>query len=145
MCDRVLHIPACKAFLLFKHLKERFSIVAIDFYLLETWELCAEVELTELMDALVCAWCLLSELVAGEVEDLETLGVKFLVELLEFVVLRGETTLCGGIHDEQHFVGVLLEGYVLAFSVLDREFINSLHCLYIKYMCRFVGTNILNK
>jgi len=123
----MLHIPACKAFLFLEHLEEGFGIVTVNLHLLETRELGAKVELAELMDALVGAGCLLSELVTWEVEDFETVSMIFLIELLKFVVLRGETTLCGGIHDEQHFIGVLLEGYVLAFSVLDREFINSLH------------------
>ena len=51
------------------------------------------------------------------------LGIK----LLQLFILRGETALGGGVYDENHFVGVLFQRYGAAFSVFDREIINSLH------------------
>jgi len=52
------------------------------------------------MDALVSSGGLLPELVAWEIENLETLSMIFLVEFFQFIILRCETTLCSGIHDE---------------------------------------------
>ena len=83
------------------------------------------------MDALVGAGSLLAELVAGEVEHLEAVGVIFLVEGLQFVVLGCEATLRSGVYDEEHFVLILLQSYVFAFSVFDSEIINSLHFLFV--------------
>ena len=127
--DGVLHIPAGKAFLLLQELIERVCIVAVDLDLLETGELCAEVQFAELVNALICARCLLSELVAGEIENLESLGVILLVELLQFIVLRGESAFGCCVDNQQHLVGVLFQRDVLAFSVLDSEVINSSHCM----------------
>ena len=129
MGDGVLHIPAGEALLLLEEEVEGIGIVAIDLDLLEARELSAEVQLAELMDALVGAGSLLPELVAREVENLETLGMVFLVEFFQFVVLGCETTLCCRIDDQQHLVSVLLQGYVLAFSVLDSEVINCFHLM----------------
>ena len=132
--DGVLHIPAGKTLLLLQELVEGVGIVAVDLDLLEARELRAEVKLTELMDALVCARGLLAELVAGEVENLKALGVILLVELLQLVVLRRKSALCCCIDNQQHFIGVLLQGYVLAFSVLDSEVVNCSHVFCLKYV-----------
>ena len=121
------HIPTSKTFLLLQELVEGIGIITVYLDLLEAGELCAEVQLTELMDALVSAGSLLSELVAGEVENLEALAVILLIEFLQLVVLWGESTLGCCIDNQQHLVGVFLQGYVLAFSVLDSEVINCFH------------------
>ena len=94
------YVPAGKALLLLQELEEGVCIVAIHLDLLEAGELSAEVELAELMDALVGTWGLLTDLVAGEVENLKALGVIFLIKLLQFVVLRGEAALCGCVDNE---------------------------------------------
>ena len=80
--DRMSLIPTGEAFLLLEELIERVGIVAVDLYLLELRKLRAIGELAKLMDALVCARCLLAKLVAGEVEDLKALSMVTLVELL---------------------------------------------------------------
>ena len=64
---------------LLKELVELVCVVSIYLDLLETWELSAEVQLAELMNALVSTGSLLAELVAGEIENLETLGVVLFV------------------------------------------------------------------
>ena len=89
MGDGVFHVPAGEALLLLEEEKEGIGIVAIDLDLLEAGELGTEIQLAELMDALVCARGLLSELVAGEVENLEALGMVLLVE---FAVLTISNT-----------------------------------------------------
>ena len=125
--DGVFHIPACKALLLLQELEQRIGIVAIHLHLLEAGEVGTEGELAEFMDALVGARSLLTELVAGEIENLEAISVVLLVELLQLVVLGREATFRCRIDNQQHFVGVLLQGDVLAFSVLDSEVINCFH------------------
>ena len=79
------------------------------------------------MYLLVAAGSLLAELVAGEVENGETVGMMFFIKLLQLFILRGETALGGGVYDENHFVGVLFQRYGAAFSVFDREIIDGLH------------------
>ena len=55
----------------------------------------------ELVDLVVRAGGLATELVAGDVEDLEALVVQVLVHLLKRLVVRGETAAGGGIdHDD---------------------------------------------
>ena len=53
--DGVLHVPAGKALLLLQELEQRVGIVAVDLYLLEAGKLCTEVQLAELVYALVSA------------------------------------------------------------------------------------------
>jgi hypothetical protein len=55
-----------------------------------------------------------------------------LIQFLQLIVLRGETTLRGGVHNENHFVGILFQRYWLAFSVFDRELIDCFHFSYNK-------------
>ena len=64
-------------------------------------------ELVYLLDA---AWCLLAELVAREVKDFQTVGMVFLVQCLQFVILRCESAPGGGVHYQQHIAFVAGEG-----------------------------------
>jgi len=95
----VLHVPASKAFLFFQELEQWVGIVTIHLYLLETGKFGAEVQFTELVDALVSARSLLTKLVAREVENLEALCMVLLVQGFQFVVLWGKTALGGGVDD----------------------------------------------
>ena len=73
------------------------------------------VELAKLLDLIVAARVLAAELVAGEADDLEVVGVlrlQVLVELLQPGELRGEAAFGGGVDDEDDFVGQLREGVV---------------------------------
>ena len=123
----MLGIPAGEAFLLLQELVQGICILAVDLDLLEAGELGAEVHLAELMDAFIGARSLLSELVAGEVENLETLAVVLLVKGLQLVVLWGEAALGGCVDNQQHFVGILFQRYIFTFSVFYREIINGFH------------------
>ena len=123
----MIHVPSGEAFLLLQELEEGVGIVAVYLDFLEAWELSAEVQFTELVDALVGTRGLLSELVAWEVEDLEALSMVLLVERLQLIILRGESTLGCCIDKQKHLIGVLFQRYVFTFSVLDREFINGFH------------------
>ena len=109
MSNGVLHIPAGKAFLLLEEQEQRIGISAIDLYLLETGEFRTEVQLAELMDRLVGAGSLLAKLVAGEIENLETLAVIVFIKFFQLVVLGRETALGSCIDNQQHLVGILFQ------------------------------------
>ena len=83
------------------------------------------------MNAFVSAWSLLSKLVARKIENLEALLVICLIELFQLLILRSETALCCCVNDEQHLVGVLFQGNILSLSVLNGEFVNGSHFLFI--------------
>src|SRR3712207_4851001 len=78
-CNLICHVETSKPFLALEELVERVGIVAIHLKFLELWELGAVVELAELVYALVGARSLVAKLIAGEVEDLESLGVILLI------------------------------------------------------------------
>ena len=128
MGNGVGHIPTGKTLLFLQELIQWFGIVAVYFYFLKAWKFCSEVQLAELVNALVGSGSLLAKLVAGKVQDLEALTMVLFVQFLQFFILRCKTALCGSVHDEQHFVGVLFQRNVLAFSVFDSKIINSFHC-----------------
>ena len=107
MGNGVLHVPTSKAFLFFQELEQGLSIVAIHLDLLETGKFGAKVELAELMDALVSARSLLTKLVAGEIQNLETLSVVLLVQGFQLVVLGSEAALRSGVDNQQYFVSIL--------------------------------------
>ena len=121
-------VPTGEALLCLEELIERVSVVAVDLDLLELWELGAVGELAERVDALVGARCLLAKLIAGEVENLEALGMVFLIEFLQFLILRGETAFGGCVDDEQYLVGILAQGHFVTLSVFHTEFVNGSHC-----------------
>ena len=82
-------VPSSEAFAFLEELEEGSGIVAIHLNLLVALELRAVCKLAELMNAFVSTWRLLSKLVAREVENLETLLVVCLIELLQRLILRG--------------------------------------------------------
>lgn len=96
---------------------EGVGVVAVDLGLLHDGEAHAVVELAELLDVIVGAWLLATELVAGEAEDDKVLGVLALdlgPELLETGVLRSEAALGGCVDDEDDLALVVGEGDLLA-------------------------------
>ena len=86
--------------------------VHLDF--VELRELDAVVGRAELVDFEDAAGCLLSELVAGEVEDFESLGGELLVEGFQLFVLGREAAAGGGVDDEQHLTLVVGERHGLS-------------------------------
>ena len=109
-------IPSCKSLLLFQKFEQWVGIVAIDLDFLESGKFCAVGELAETMNGLVGAGCLLAELVAGEIEDLETLGMVSL-EGFQCLVLGGEPTFGRCVDYQKHLVGILAQGNFLSFPV----------------------------
>ena len=132
--ERVALVPTSKALTFFQKFEERGSIVSVYLDLLVALELCAVCKLAELMNAFICTRGLLTKLVARKIKYFETLRMIGLIKFLQFLILRGETTLCSGVNDEQHFVGILLEGNILSLSVFNRKFVNSSHFFYL-YVC----------
>ena len=72
---------------------KRMSIGAIHLDLVELRELDVEVGRAELMNFLNRSRSLLPKLVAGEVQNLQSLAAVFLIERLQFLVLRRESKL----------------------------------------------------
>ena len=89
--------------------KEGDSRVTVDVNLLELGELGAELERAELRDLIVGLGCLVGELVAGEVKNLEALLAMSGVDSLEVLVLRRKAAPGRGVHDEQNLARVLGE------------------------------------
>ena len=88
-------VPPGKAFLVFEKLIQGVCVFAVDLDLLESRKLRAVIELAKLVNRLVGTGSLLSELIAGEVENLKTLGVIFLVCILQLGVSGSEPALGG--------------------------------------------------
>ncbi len=127
-------VPTGKSFLLFQKFIQGLGILSVHLNLLELRKLSAIVQLAETVYALVGARSLLAELVAREVQNLETLRMIFLVKLLQLGVGGSEAALCGGVNYQQHFVGILLERHLIAFPVFYSEIINCFHLLYFIYI-----------
>lgn len=118
------HLDAHDAGLLvLEPLVEGVGIVAVHVDLAQDREGDAVVDLTEGLDLIIGAWVLAAELVAGEADDDEVIGVLLLdvlVELLQAGELGGEAALGCGVHDQddlalvsvQASLGILLCGEV---------------------------------
>lgn len=79
------------------------------------------------MDGLVIARFLVSELIAGETENGEALGVVFLVELFEGCVLWGECAFAGHVDDEEDLAAKVVEGTGLSLDILGGELVDVVH------------------
>lgn len=88
---------------MFQPLVQRVRIVAVDVDLAEDGEGDFLVQGAEVLNLLVGAGLLAAELVAGEADDCEVVGVlllDLLVDGLEVLVLVGEAALGGGVDDQ---------------------------------------------
>ena len=85
------------------------------------------VEAAELFDLLIVARFLVRKLVARETENDKSLVFIFLVQCLQTIVLRRETTFGGGVNDEDHLSFVVSEVYLFASIGEDFEIINCCH------------------
>lgn len=95
---------------------KRVGVVAVDLGLLHDGECHAVVELAELLDVVVGAGLLATELVAGEAENDKVLGVLLLElgpELLETSILGSEAALGGCVDNEDDLALVVAEGNLL--------------------------------
>ena len=67
------------------------------------------------MNLFIAARSLLTELVAREIEHLETLCMILVIDLLQFFVLRSEATLSSCVYDEKHLALVGIQRYCVFF------------------------------
>ena len=108
-------------------LKDRISVLTVDITLRHQREGHTMVETAELLDLLIAARLLVSELIAREAEDDESLVFVFLIQCLQTIVLRRETAFRSGINDEEHLTFVVCEIYFFASVIEDFEIINGCH------------------
>src|SRR5262252_2313248 len=87
-------------------------IIAVNLDLGEQRKVHAVIQIAERFDFFIATGFLVSELIAGETEDLEAFVVVFAVEFLKTLVLRSETALAGGVDDKQNLAFVGGEGLV---------------------------------
>ena len=106
LADTLEHRMGClrfETFVLFRRslgleiLKDRIGIRTVDVALSHQRESYTVIEAAELFNLLVATRLLVGELVTRETEDDETLIFVLLIEFLQTVVLRCESTLAGGI------------------------------------------------
>jgi hypothetical protein len=82
-------------------------IAAVDVHLGEHGEAHAVILFAEGADLVGRARFLRTELVAGEAQHHRALVLELLVHRFQALVLRRETALAGGVHDQQHLALVL--------------------------------------
>ena len=103
----VVEVKAAEALLCFQ-IGEKGRLtgaVHVDFVKLR--ELDVEIGGAELMNLLNRAGSLLAELVAGEIEYFKAIGMVFLVECLQLIILVREATTGGCVHNQQHLALVV--------------------------------------
>jgi hypothetical protein len=104
--------------LLLHPLPHLLGIVTVDVRFAQHLKTHTVVDLAEVLDLVVGPWVLVVELIAGEGEEGEVVGVlgaEVFVEGFERGELRGEATFGGRVHDEEDFGAVLGERVGSAF------------------------------
>ena len=89
---RILHQPFVK----------RDRILTVDIDLGELWEGNAVTAGAERINLLIAAGCLLAELVAGKIQNLETCIMVCVVDLLQLSILRCETASGSGVDNQKN-------------------------------------------
>jgi len=100
------------------------DLVAVDVRLAEHGERDAVVDHAEVLDLVVAARVLAAELVAGEAEELDVVGVlalQLFVELLKTLELRGEAAFAGGVDDQHDLALQVLQRVRLTLLVVGLE------------------------
>ena len=114
-------------FLLLQVFVERVGVASVHLNFRELGERGVVVQGAELCDFLIASGRLVSELVAGEVQDFKAFLVILLVESVESLVLRGEAASCRSVYYEHDLAVELAEFHVISFSVFYRVVINLCH------------------
>ena len=117
-------VEALKAGVLGQPLVEGDGVLAVDVDLGKLREGDAEAAGAEGVDLLVGAGGLIGKLVAGEVQDLQTVVLVGVVDLLQLLVLGGEAAAGGGVDDQQDLALVVGQRHILSLAGLDGEIIN---------------------
>ena len=102
---------------------QRNGIISIDIDLGELRESDAETAGAESMDLFLGTRCLCSELVAWEIQDLETLFMISIIQFLQRLILRSETALRRCIDDENDFAFTVRKRNIAAIHGFDCEII----------------------
>jgi hypothetical protein len=76
-----------------------------------------------MMDLLIGTTELVAELVAREIEDLETTAIVSFVQSFQVLVLICEIRFYGGIHDEQHIALVIGQRDILSVETFHLEIV----------------------
>ncbi len=92
-----------------EELEDRVGVLAVDIDLRAQREGHAVVDAAELLDVGIIAGLLVGELPTWEPEHDETLRAIRLVKFLQPVVLRGESALAGGVHDQEGLPAELVQ------------------------------------
>lgn len=121
-----------------EELEKRIRTFAVHVDFLESRESGVVGERAELVDFIVAPFGLFQELVAREIENLETLGAVVIVELLQSVVLRRKATTRSCIDDQKYFALVVGERRFDTFIVENDE-IKEVH----RHLTVFFSTYII--
>lgn len=109
--------------LLLHPLVDGFGIVAVDVRFAQDGEGDSVVDLAKLLNGVIGAWILVTELIAGEAEDDEGVGpvggCHGFVEFLQPLELRSEAAFRGRVYDQHDFVFQLGQRVGFAFLYLS--------------------------
>ena len=100
---------------------ERNLVLAVYLNLVKLGECDMIVGSAELLDFGNGAGSLSAELVAREIQNLESLLIVFLINLLQILVLRRESATGGGIYNQQELSLVLFQTYFFTLIILYLE------------------------
>lgn len=104
--------------------EESMGIRTVDIELRKKWESHSEVDLTDLLDGLVCLGFLTEELVAGESQYHEVIVRIGIPEGFELLELWSESTLGGSIDDEEDFSSVFAHTDCFSVRLLDADVVD---------------------
>ena len=79
------------------------------------------------MDLVIGTRCLIGELVARKVQDLQTLFFQFFIHGFQRLIVRSKAAAGGGVDDQQDFSFIVGEGDLVAASVF---YLKIVHCLH---------------
>ena len=122
-------IETGETFLLLEEGVEGQFAFAVNLGLFELGEFHAKLHRAEFMNLLIRTGSLTAELIAGDVEDLESLSAMRLVERFEFFILRSETTLGSRVHNEENFALIVGKAYFVTFFIVELEIVYGSHSL----------------
>ena len=79
------------------------------------------------MNLILAAGSLIGKLVAGEVQDFQTLILQILVHGFQGLIMGRKAAASGGIDDQQHLALVFGQADILALPVFHSEIVDSFH------------------
>ena len=122
-----MFIEAFKALLRLQIRIQRKFVLAVDIGLLHLRECGVKVHRAEFMNLIIASRCLCAELVARDIQDLESLIMIILVQLFDRRILRGKAAAGRGVYDKDNLAFVFTEVELLALSGGNCVIVD--HCL----------------